>query len=281
MTANEDHARLLKELGIERLRPGKNGMNPQAVDFANTDESKANPRPNIPQLMVFNNGKPVKTRSDWGRRRKEIIELLDREIYGRTPKNLPKVNWEVVNQENTKVGEIPVVTKRLLGHVDNRAYPLIKVDIRMTLTTPLNAKGKVPVMLEFGFPNFGPPRTNARPPSGAPQGPNWQEQLLTKGWGVAIIDPGSVQADNGGGLTQGIIGLVNKGQPRKPDQWGALKAWAWGASKALDYFQKDSAVDAKRVGIEGLSRYGKATAVTMAYEPRFAIGFVGSSGQGG
>ncbi|MGZ3882027.1 MAG: glucuronyl esterase domain-containing protein, partial [Flavisolibacter sp.] len=91
----------------------------------------------------------------------------------------------------------------------------------------------------------------------------------------------SYQADNGAGLTQGIIGLVNKGQPRKPDDWGTLKAWAWGASRALDYFEKDKAVDAKRVGIEGLSRYGKAALVTMAYEPRFAIGFIGSSGAGG
>lgn len=282
LTANEDHARLLKELGIEKLRSGKDGMNPQSPNFANTDEAKANPFPNIPKLMVFNDGKPVKSKSDWKRRRGEIIELLDREIYGRTPKKLPKVTWEVINQENGKIGETEVVTKRILGHVDNKDYPLIKVDIRMTLTTPLNAKSKVPVVLEFGFPNFGQPRPNNRPPgNNAPQGPSWQEQLIAKGWGFAIIDPNSVQADNGGGLTQGIIGLVNKGQPRKPDQWGSLKAWAWGAGRALDYFEKDPAVDAKRVGIEGLSRYGKATAVTMAYEPRFSIALVGSSGQGG
>jgi hypothetical protein len=99
--------------------------------------------------------------------------------------------------------------------------------------------------------------------------------------GYAIIIPSSIQADNGAGLTRGIIGLVNKGQPRKPDDWGALRAWAWGASRALDYFETDRAVDAKRVGIEGLSRYGKAAIVTMAYDPRFAIGFIGSSGEGG
>jgi hypothetical protein len=90
-----------------------------------------------------------------------------------------------------------------------------------------------------------------------------------------------VQADNGAGLTEGIIGLVNKGQPRKPDDWGALRAWAWGASRALDYFETDKAVDARRVGIEGLSRYGKAALVTMAYDQRFAIGFIASSGEGG
>ena len=90
-----------------------------------------------------------------------------------------------------------------------------------------------------------------------------------------------MQADNGAGLTEGIIGLVNKGQPRKLDDWGALRAWAWGASRALDYFESDKAVDPKQVGIEGLSRYGKAALVTMAYDQRFAIGFIGSSGAGG
>ena len=109
----------------------------------------------------------------------------------------------------------------------------------------------------------------------------WQQQLLEKGWGYAVIIPASYQADNGAGLTQGIIGLVNKGQPRKPDDWGTLRAWAWGASRAIDYFETDKTVDAKQLGIEGLSRYGKATIVTMAYEPRFAIAFVGSSGAGG
>jgi hypothetical protein len=105
--------------------------------------------------------------------------------------------------------------------------------------------------------------------------------LLQHGWGFALLLPTSVQADNGAGLTRGIIGLANKGQPRKPDDWGALRAWAWGASRALDYLETDASVDAKRVGIEGLSRYGKAALVAMAYEPRFAIGFIASSGAGG
>src|SRR6185437_12279401 len=102
-------------------------------------------------------------------------------------------------------------------------------------------------------------------------GPTWQQQCLARGYGYAVIDPASIQADNGAGLRQGIIGLCNHGRPRKPDDWGSLRAWAWGADRALDYFQTDRAVDARQVGIEGLSRYGKATLVTMAYDQRFAI----------
>jgi hypothetical protein len=106
-------------------------------------------------------------------------------------------------------------------------------------------------------------------------------QLIADGWGFALFDPASVQADNGAGLTHGIIGLVNHGQPRKPEDWGALRAWAWGAGRGLDYLQTDHAVDAKQVGIEGVSRYGKAALITMAFDPRFAMVLVGSSGKGG
>jgi hypothetical protein len=105
--------------------------------------------------------------------------------------------------------------------------------------------------------------------------------LINDGWGFVLFDPASVQADDGGGLTKGIIGLVNKGQPRRPDDWGTLRAWAWGAGRGLDYLETDPAVDANHVGIEGVSRYGKAALVTMAFDQRFAMVLVGSSGKGG
>ena len=120
---------------------------------------------------------------------------------------------------------------------------------------------------------FGPPPAGSDPPA--------TEQLLADGWGYAYINNNSIQADNGAGLTKGIIGLVNKGQFRKPDDWGSLRAWGWGASRGLDYLETVKEVDAKRVGIEGVSRYGKAALVTMAFDTRFAVVLVGSSGEGG
>ncbi len=125
----------------------------------------------------------------------------------------------------------------------------------------------------YGFNPFAP-RGPGDPPT--------TQQLIADGWGYLLIDPNSIQADNGAGLTRGIIGLANKGQPRKPDDWGALRAWAWGAARALDYLEtSEPMVDAKHVGIEGVSRYGKAALVTLAFEPRFAMGLIGSSGEGG
>lgn len=275
----QDYKQMLQQLNITSTRPGPSG-NPQAPNAANSDESKASPYTTLPDPLLLNNGQKVtNAKTWWNKRRPELVELFDREVYGRTPKKTPRVTWEVVSTTQEMNGDIPVTLKKLVGHVDNSSYPSIKVDIQLTLGTPANAKGPVPVIMEFGFvfpPGFNPPRDTSRK---AP--PSWQQQLLAKGWGYAVIVPTSYQADNGAGLTQGIIGLVNKGQPRKPDDWGTLKAWAWGASRALDYFETDKAVDAKRVGIEGLSRYGKAALVAMAYEPRFAVGFIGSSGAGG
>jgi len=275
LTAQQDHQRMMELLHITSLRPGRNGMNPRSPNYANYDESKANPYPDLPDPLVLKNGQKVTTAEMWwNQRRPEIVEDFDREIYGRVPKDVPKVNWEVTSTTNETDGKVPVITKRLVGHVDNTSYPLITVDIRLTLTTPAKAAGPVPVIMEFGFGGF-----LGRNPRGGR--PSWQRQVLAKGWGYAIIIPNSIQADNGTGLTRGIIGLCNKGQPRKPDDWGTLRAWAWGASKALDYFETDKDVDAKQVGITGLSRYGKAAIVAMAYDQRFAIGFIGSSGAGG
>jgi len=285
LTSEQDHQRIMDLLHINALRRGPDG-DPKSPNAANFDESKVGAYA-LPDPLVLDNGKKVTTVEMWWKqRRPEIVDEFDREIYGRVSKDTPKVNWEVVSATRESNGDVPVVMKELVGHVDNSAYPLISVDIQLTLTVPANAAGAVPVMMEFGLSPEVLAALKKR--LSAEQwatvmgtGPTWQQQVLAKGWGYAVLIPTSVQADNGEGLTQGIIGLVNKGQPRKLDDWGALRAWAWGASRALDYFETDKSVDARQVGIEGLSRYGKAALVAMAYESRFAIGFIGSSGEGG
>jgi hypothetical protein len=273
--SSQDHQLMMRQLGITALRPGPSG-NPQAANAANIDESRASPYTSLPDPLVFHNGAKVRTAKEWQKRKAEIMEDFSREIYGRIPANTPVVTWEVMSEKDTVNGIYPVHVKQLLGHVDNQTYPAIKVDIQMSLTTPARSTAPVPVVLEFGW-NF---LVNTRRPP-VEDGPTWQQQLLDKGWGYAILIPTSFQADNGAGLREGIIGLVNKGQPRKVDDWGTLRAWAWGASRAMDYFETNQQVDAKRMVIEGLSRYGKAAIVALAYEPRFAIGFIGSSGAGG
>jgi len=245
----------------------------------NYDEAMANPYPNLPNPLILDDGTPVKdARTWWKERRPELVLQFADEIFGQVPKDVPPVRWEVVSVRDTTIGKVQAIAKELVGHVDNSIDTSIHVDIQVTLTTPAKAAHPVPVIMEFGFvfpPGFRFPGMTEQ------KGPAWQEQVLDEGWGYAIYVPTSVQPDNGAGLTEGIIGLVNKGQPRTPDQWGALRAWAWGASKVLDYFETDKVVDAKKVGIEGVSRYGKAVLLTMASDQRFAIVLVGSSGKGG
>lgn len=290
-TTQQDHKNMMEQLGIKALRPGPSGR-AGATNEANYDPAKANPFPDLPEALTLKDGRKVTTAEIWWKeRRPEIVEDFEREVFGRVPKNVPPVTWTVVsNISNGLVGEISAHGKELIGHVDNSAYPAIKVDIKMTVVTPASAKGPVPMLMMFGgFGGGGMPRpvgtpepTNRFANFGGPfKDPPSTQQLLAAGWGYATITPNSIQADNGAGLTKGIIGLCNKGQPRKPDDWGSLRAWAWGAARGLDYLETDSAVNAKKVGIEGVSRYGKAALVTMAFEPRFAVVLVGSSGEGG
>ncbi len=333
----------MKLLGMESMRRGAAGSDTASPYYANYHEEKANPYPTLPDPLLTQARERVTTPEQWWSvRRPEIVELMDREVYGRVPKDVPAVTWQVKSTTDTMFGEVPVIRKDLVGRADNSAYPALTVEILASVTTPKNARGKVPVMLIFSGGGFGaptaasggtttpaactpPPNPNApagraggavggrtgAPPAGAAgaggraggppaagaaggraggppgggrggqQGPSWQAQALSRGWGFASLNTGSVQRDNGCGLTAGIIGLANKGQPRAVDGWGVLRAWAWGASRVLDYFETDPNVDAKRVGLEGHSRWGKATIVAMAYDPRFSIAYVSSSGAGG
>jgi len=286
-TTQEDHQNMMMQLGIRKLRPGPSGRD-NAPNPANYDESLANPFPNLPEVLTLKNGKKVTDAEMWWKlRRPEIVEDFEREVLGRIPENVPQVTWKVIQTIEAKVGDYPVIGKQLVGHVDNSSFPSINVDIEMILVIPAKAKEPVPVMMMFGFgilPGTQPPsgskkRFSGPPPTGSD--PPATEQLLAAGWGYAYLNPYNVQADNGAGLTKGIIGLVNKGHPRKPDDWGALRAWAWGASRGLDYLESDRSIDANRIGIEGVSRFGKAALVTMAMDPRFAVVLVGSSGEGG
>jgi lysophospholipase L1-like esterase len=288
-TTKEDHQNMMMQLGIRKLRPGPSG-DEKAPNAANYDESMANPFPNLPEVLTLKNGEKVTTAEMWWeKRRPEIVEDFEREVLGRIPPNVPEVTWEVIKTTEANVGNYPAFGKQLVGHVDSSACPAIEVNIKMILVTPADANKPVPVMMmfDFGFaalPGAPPPAAAKKwrfgpPPAGSDPPPT--EQLLAAGWGYAYLNAYSVQADNGAGLTEGIIGLANKGQPRKPDDWGSLRAWAWGASRGLDYLETDKAVNAKCVGIEGVSRFGKAALVTMAFDTRFAVVLVGSSGESG
>ena len=276
-TTEQDHQNMMDQLGIKALRPGPSG-DEKAPNHANYDEALANPYPNLPDVLTLKNGKKVTTPEMWWKlRRPEIVEDLEREMYGRIPNKVPKVTWTVKYTDNEYVGFYPVIAKQMVGHVDNSGCPQIDVNINMTLVLPAHPKGKVPVLIMFGraavpspsqpnpeemekinnalksmlintdpslkavfeqhpayelvtaqnpFFNFGPQKGD--PPT--------NQQLIADGWGYVMIDPASIQADNGAGLTRGIIGLTNKGQPRKPDDWGRAKSLGLGCFTGFGLF---------------------------------------------
>jgi hypothetical protein len=323
-TTEQDHQLMLDTLGIKKLRPGvsSDGAAPNA---ANYDEVRANPYPLWPDPLVDSKIRKVTTQEQWwAQRRPEVLELFEREIYGRIPPNVPKVTWSVETVDHEMVGATPVVATRLIGHADNSAYREVSVDIPMMLVKPEHPRGRMPVLIMFqlgpvAFPAPAQPslaeleRINAalkkqmvaqdpslaavlaahqawqpvlppprQPPALDVEGnPPPLQQLVADGWAVVLLEPNSIQPDNGAGLYRGIIGLTSHGEPRKPDEWGVLRAWAWGASRAIDYLAGQPDLDERHIGIDGVSRYGKAALVAMAFDMRFAMALVASSGETG
>jgi hypothetical protein len=250
--------------------------------WTNYDEAKANPYP-LPDPLVLKDGQSVKDADTWwNQRRPELLEDFRREMYGRIPENTPAIRWEVTGTDASAAGG-RAIKKTVVGHIDNSRYPRANPSINITMYTPANAAGPVPMMVivvagpgGFGAPRAGAPTTQPEPRPGSPM-----YQLLDIGWGYAEMQVGPIQNDYGGGLTSGIIGLMSEGQPRKPDDWGALSAWAWGLSRSMDYFETDKSVDAKQMGVEGHSRYGKAALLAAALDQRWAIAYPSCSGEGG
>ena len=208
---------------------------------------------------------------------KDLIGQVDNSAY---PAISVKVHMVLVTPANAK-GPVPVLTMFGPAAFPNPNEPSREDLERINQALKAAMVQQDPSLKDViaAHPAWQPVKATPFqfPQMNADGDPPNQWQLVRAGWGFALLDPASVQADNGAGITRGIIGLVNKGQPRKPEDWGALRAWAWGAGRALDYLETDTAVDAKHVGIEGVSRYGKAALVTMAFDERFAMVLVGSS----
>jgi hypothetical protein len=235
--------------------------------WTNYDEDSAGVYTPI-DLLKMNDGTTIKTEKEWWeKRRPEVKQAVENEIWGVIPPKeiLPTVTFST---EVTSGGQgfNTYLQKEITGTIDIRRYWKVRNQpvIKAVLRTPAAATGPVPVMVIFG--GFGNVLER------------YWEITRDHGWGVCIFSPNDLQPDNGTGLTSYLIGLVNKGNWRTPEQWGSLGAWSWGISRLIDYFETDKHVDAKKIGLSGHSRYGKATLVTMAYEPRLAIAYPSCGG---
>jgi hypothetical protein len=307
-----DRQRMLAKLNLPTPPPPNKNRN--------HDEAKATIFPGpLPDPLVLKNGQPVKDADTWWKlRRPEVYDMVMTEIYGKIPANTPKINWVV----NSVSDDGTVKTKSVTGYIDNSSYRDATPTIQLAVYTPSKAPGPVPMLVEVGGAGFGGPTGSPTPiptrddmillnnrlktlieqtdpatkaifdqyagfyalplPTPPPAPSAAAQQVLAKGWGFAVFNTGAVQADSSAGLTAGIIGLMNKGQPRQRlDEWGVLAAWAWGLSKCVDYLETDKDVNAKELGVEGFSRWGKTAVLAAAIEPRWVVSWAGDSGAGG
>lgn len=234
--------------------------------WTNYDEKEAN-HYTLPDPLVLKNGQPV-TDADtwWQQRRPQIIHDYETSIFGRVPAHTPKVTFAVSQVDSTAL-DGTAIRKTITGEIDHLQYPAAKPVIHMVLYLPVKAAGPVPLMVIVGPGTDGNKQTI---------------RLLNQhGWAAALFDTYALQADNGAGLKQGIIGLMSRGKPRQSEDWGVLRAWSWGLSRALDYFQKDKTINARKIGIQGHSRWGKTALLAAAMDTRWAIVFASCSGSMG
>ena len=227
---------------------------------SNYDEAKVKPY-TLPDPLVFADGTPVRTARDWtSRRRAEILRMYESDIYGRIPAVTPRVTWVVKEDHGPR--------KSIVGTVGNGSdAPRINV----TLDLPQKATGRVPVILLLSFGGGGAPI--ADPPVAA--------DILARGWGYAKVGYQDIQPDRNNTFDRGVIGLTSPGASRAPDAWGAISAWAWGASRVIDYLQTDPSVDGARIAVFGHSRLGKTALWASALDPRIAAVFSSCSGEMG
>lgn len=276
--ASADYSDMLSKLGLKESQI-REGRQPNSQDISkqpNYNELIANPYPYYPDALTTFDGRKVKSAKMWDKiRRPELVREFEDEMYGRIPDNVPSVSWTVTREEKKLMGQTQVIVRYLTGTVDNSSCPSITVEIQANVVWPDNGTKNFPVIMEFSF-MAGDPTTPSR---GGEK--SWQQQVVERGWAACQLVPSSIQGDNGYSLTNGIIGLCNKGEYRKPTDWGSLRAWGWGASRMIDYFETEPLFDATKVAIEGVSRYGKASIVAMAFDERIASGFIASSGKGG
>ncbi len=266
----------LATLGIDpaQMRRGVDGNNPDAPNAANSEEGKVRAY-TLPALM--GEMPPIDARG-WAERRARLVQLVEDNIVGRMPDAAASVQikWTVLKEEAQTLDGVRVKVRTMRGATatpDGRAGPVIEAEI----ITPETPTGKMPAVIDYTFvfpANFARPANVAPPPSPA-------VAAVKRGWAYVAYYPYSVQADNGAGLKDGIIGLVNGGQVRGPTEWGVLRAWGWGASRIADLLQADPGIDGSRLAVAGLSRFGKSTLVATAFDPRFGAALVGSSGAGG
>jgi hypothetical protein len=262
-----------------------------------TDEARV-PQYTLPAVLTLKSGQTVSDAKTWmARRRPEILAIYEAEVYGKSPARPPKLNYEVKSVEKQALGG--KATRKIVTISFGEKPDAPKMDLLMYL--PSAASKPAPMILGLSFGGIhtvandpGVPlagewgrdnkRQLAAEKSRGSAAAQWQlEKILTAGYGLATVYYEQIEPDFAGGMQYGIRPLFFKpGQTEPgPGDWATVAAWAWGASRAMDYLEKDRDVDARRVGLFGHSRLGKAAIWAGAQDSRFTFIISNESGEGG
>jgi hypothetical protein len=239
----------------------------------NYDEAGVKPY-TLPDPLKSARGR-VSNPKEWGPRRAEILELFRVNVYGRRPGKPQKLHFETL-EENKAAMDGAATLKRIAVHSgqDGRSHQFI-----LTIFLPNAPRGPVPLFLLLNNrqPTLADPTRKERSPF-------WPaEEAIARGYGIAALQVADLAPDDRQKYADGVIRLFegDVSGARASDAWAALAAWGWGASRAMDYFETDTRIDATRVGVVGHSRGGKAALWAGAEDERFAIVVSNESGEGG
>jgi len=227
----------------------------------------------LPDALTTLDGRKVTNSKLWTKvRRNEILELFRENVYGRVPNTPYSKSFKVVNEDRNAMGGAATL-KKIEITIGAEKGSLV---IHLTLFVPNNVPKPVPVYLLID--NRGPGNTD---PLRKTISEFWPaEEVLARGYAIGVYNNADVDPDNFDNFKNGIHALLDKGE-RSADSWGTLAAWAWGASRCMDYFESDKDINKKKVAVLGHSRGGKAALWAAAEDQRFAMVISNESGCGG
>jgi hypothetical protein len=262
----------------------------------NYEESKVGAY-TLPDLLVFNNGKRVQSKRDWKRRRQEILELFEANVFGHSPAPPKNIKFEIFDVDNNALGGKAIRKQVTIYFSPKKDGP--KADLLVYI--PAGTRQPVPMILTLNFsgnqsvindpaiklPPIWDRKTHARKQATEEsRGRDTEfdvEKILARGYGFATFCYQDIEPDFQGGYVHGIRPLFFRSGQNEPapDDWGAIGAWAFGLSRAMDYLEKDKDVNPKRIAIMGHSRLGKTALWAGAMDSRFAMVISSCSGEGG